>query len=86
MVYQKISCDRKKRAIYTLFNTYSQELLNISQTYSLTSKRWLTEEEIVGGTIVQKASQPRRRKDLMSKMQSHSSEVREVAGGHLQID
>ena len=70
--------------LYTHFNTYSQELLGISQTYSLTSKRWLTEEEIVGGTIVQKTSQPRKRKDLMSKMRTHSSEVREVAGVHLQ--
>lgn len=74
------------RHLYTLFNTYSQELLGISQTYSLTSKKWLTEEEIVGGTIVQKTSQSRKRKDLMSKMRSHSSEVREVAGVHLQID
>ena len=69
--------------LYTLFNTYSQELLYISQTYSLSSRKWLTEEEIVGGTIVQKTSQPRRRKDLMSKMRSHSSEVREVAGMQL---
>ena len=74
------------RHLYTFFNTYSQELLGISQEYSLTSKKWLTEEEIVGGTIVQKTSQPRKRKDLMSKMRSHSSEVREVAGVHPQID
>ena len=71
--------------LYVLFNTYSQELLDISQTYSLSSKRWLTEEEIVGGTIVQKTSQPRKRKDLMAKMRSHSSEVRGVAGVQLRI-
>ena len=69
--------------LYMLFTTYSQELLDISQTYSLTSRRWLTEEEIVGGTIVQKTSQPRKRKDLMSKMRTHSSEVREVTGVQL---
>jgi len=73
------------RHLYTLFNTYSQELVDISHTYSLTSRRWLTEEEIVGGTIVQKTSQPRKRKDNMSKMRSHSSEVREVAGMHLKL-
>ena len=71
------------RHLYTLFTTYSQELLSISQTYSLSSKKWLTEEEIVAGTIVQKTSQPRKRKDLMSKMRSHSSEVREVPGMRL---
>ena len=70
---------------YMLFDAYSQELLSISQTYSLSSKRWLTEEEIVGGTIVQKTSQPRKRKELMSKMRSHSSEVCEVAGMQLLI-
>ena len=68
------------KELYTLFNKYGQELLDISQTYSISSRRWLTEEEIVGGTIVQKTSQPRKRKDLMTKMRSHSSEVREVAG------
>ena len=71
------------KQLYTLFDTYSQELLSISQTYSLSSRRWLTEEEIVGGTIVQKTSQPRKRNDLMSKMRTHSSEVREVAGMRL---
>ena len=71
------------RHFYTLFNAYSQGLSDISQTYSLSSRRWLTEEEIVGGTIVQKTSQPRKRKDLMAKMRSHSSEVREVAGVQL---
>ena len=72
--------DEVAKHLYTLFNKYGQELLDISQTYSLSSRTWLTEEEIVGGTIVQKASQPRKRKDLMAKMRSHSSEVREFAG------
>ena len=72
------------KLLYTLSNTYSQELMGISQTYSLSSKRWLTEEEIVGGTIVQKTSQQRKRRDLMSKMRAHSSEVCEVAGMQLQ--
>jgi len=74
------------RHLYTLFNTYSQELVGISQSYSLTSRRWLTEEEIVGGTIVQKTSQTQKRRDYMNKMRYRSSEVREVAGMHLQID
>jgi hypothetical protein len=72
--------------LYTLFNTYSQELLGISQTYSLSSKRWLTEEEIVGGRqLSRRQASHGKRKDLMSKMRTHSSEVREVAGVHLRI-
>jgi RNA-dependent RNA polymerase len=71
--------------LYMLFSTYSQELSAISQMYSLAAKKWLTEEEIVGGTIVQKTSQRRKREDLTSKMRSHSSEVRKVTGVHLRI-
>jgi RNA-dependent RNA polymerase len=71
--------------LYMLFSTYSQELSGISQMYSLAAKKWLTEEEIVGGTIVQKTSQPRKRKDLISKMRSHSSEVGKVTGVHPRI-
>jgi RNA-dependent RNA polymerase len=71
--------------LYAHFSTYNQELSDISQTYSLSTEKWLTEEEIVGGTIVQKTSQPRKRKDLMARMRSHSSEVCELTGVHLRI-
>lgn len=52
-----------------LFVTYASQLRTICLSHSLSHARsdMLTEQEVVVGTIVAKASQPRKRKDLMSK-------------------
>ncbi|TRM65784.1 hypothetical protein BD626DRAFT_398078, partial [Schizophyllum amplum] len=53
-----------------LFQRYSNELRSICATNTLSQARaaMLTEEEAIVGTIVQKTSQPRKRKDQMAKL------------------
>jgi RNA-dependent RNA polymerase len=57
-----------------MFGRYSNELLNICATHTLSYSKnaMLSEEEVIIGTIVAKSSQPRRRKDLMSKMREQT--------------
>lgn len=55
---------------YDLFTTYASQLRTVCISHTLSHERtaMLTEQEVVVGTIVAKASQPRKRKDLMSKV------------------
>lgn len=56
--------------IIWLFKRYGYDLHTICCTMTLSRhrKHWLTEEEAVVGTISEKSSQPRRRKELMSTL------------------
>jgi len=60
-----------------LFDKYASQLRTISATQTLSYSRnaMLTEEEVVVGTIVAKSSQPRRRKDLMSKLREQTTQL-----------
>jgi hypothetical protein len=52
-----------------LFKRFSTELTGIAATYSLSHKNvMLSEEEVIVGTITQKTSQPRTRKEHMTKI------------------
>ncbi|KAG8932252.1 hypothetical protein FRC02_001392 [Tulasnella sp. 418] len=67
------------------FEAYVAELNYICVSYSLTRSP-LTEEEVLMGTITARTSQPRRRKDLMSRMRTQSGDLVkkiriELAGG-----
>lgn len=57
-----------------IFSRYTSELQNICVTYTLSHARssFLTEEEAIVGTIVARSSQPRKRKDNMSKMREQT--------------
>ena len=74
-VQQFISTDepfgeRLEEEAEALFMRYSTELQGICITHSLSTSRKasLTEEEAMIGTIIQKTSQPRHRKDVMSRL------------------
>lgn len=56
--------------IKQLFERYTSELQGICAAHTLSYARtaFLSEEEAVVGTIVQKSSQPRKRKDVMSSL------------------
>lgn len=57
-----------------IFGQYASELKGICTTNAL-SHAWtavLTEEEAIVGTIIQKSSQPRKRKDMMSKLREQT--------------
>jgi len=58
-----------------LFNKYASELRTICATLNLSHTRsaMLTEEEAIIGTIVDRCSQPRKRKDLMAKLREQTS-------------
>jgi RNA-dependent RNA polymerase len=57
-----------------MFSRYASELRTICATHTLSFSKsaMLSEEEAVIGTIVAKSSQPRRRKDLMSKLREQT--------------
>ncbi|KAJ3544942.1 hypothetical protein NMY22_g2621 [Coprinellus aureogranulatus] len=71
----------------SLFARYTTELQGICITKTLSSARnaSLTEEEAMIGTIVQKTSQPRRRKDMISRLRESTDilvrGIREVLEG-----
>jgi len=57
-----------------LFKRFSGELTGIAANYSLSHKNvMLTEEEVIAGTIIQKTSQPRTRKEYMTKVRDMSN-------------
>lgn len=70
-----------------LFCRYASELRTICASHSLSYTRsaMLTEEEVMVGTIVAKCSQPRKRKDLMSRLREQTTllvnEIREELMG-----
>ncbi|GJE86033.1 RNA dependent RNA polymerase [Phanerochaete sordida] len=61
--------------IWELYLNYVSQLQTICADHTLSHERtaMLTEEEAVVGTIVAKCSQPRRRKDLMSKLREQTT-------------
>lgn len=68
--------DAALEAIAELFERYCNELHHICANHTLSQSRRaapLTEEEVFVGTIVAKTSQPRLRKNLMSKMREQSA-------------
>ncbi|PPQ73217.1 hypothetical protein CVT24_010027 [Panaeolus cyanescens] len=63
--------------IARIFNRYSNELQAICSTTTLSNHRRhrLSEEEAVVGTIAEKSSQPRRRKELMSTLREKTNRL-----------
>ncbi|TFK57359.1 RdRP-domain-containing protein [Heliocybe sulcata] len=89
-VSQYISLDLDRTAVESalaLFRRYATELYTICAANSLSQSRSavLTEEEAVVGTIVAQTSQPRMRRDLMSKLREQTAflvtDIREELGG-----
>jgi RNA-dependent RNA polymerase len=68
-----------------LLEEYIGELTRICNTYALTTRSILSEEEVVAGTILERTSQMRRRRDMISEMRTASSalvaNVRDVLRG-----
>ncbi|KAG8748541.1 hypothetical protein FRC10_003675 [Ceratobasidium sp. 414] len=58
-----------------LLEEYIGELTRICNTYALTSRSVLSEEEVVAGTILERTSQRRRRQDMISEMRTASSSL-----------
>jgi len=60
---------------FGLFERYTAELKMICASYTISYRRdaMLTEEEAVVGTIVAKTSQPRHRRDMISKLRDQTS-------------
>lgn len=61
--------------IWDVYRNYASQLQTICADHTLSQERtaMLTEEEAVVGTIVAKCSQPRKRRDLMSKMREQAT-------------
>lgn len=82
----------KTHNIASIFSRYSSELLGICAAHSLSYAQTalLSEAEVVVGTIVDKCSQPRRRKDTMAKLRERTDvlvkEIREDLSGHEDLD
>ena len=59
---------------FNLFERYTAELKIICATYTISCRRdaMLTEEEAVVGTIVARTSQPRHRRDMISKLREQT--------------
>ncbi|OBZ79741.1 putative RNA-dependent RNA polymerase 1 [Grifola frondosa] len=72
--------------IWELYQSYVSRLRAICADHTLSHSRsaMLTEEEAVIGTIVAKCSQPRKRKDLMSRMREQTANL--VKGVRTQIE
>ncbi|CAE6419177.1 unnamed protein product [Rhizoctonia solani] len=68
-----------------LLEEYVGELTRICNTYALTSRSIISEEEVVAGTILELTSQRRRRRDMISEMRTASSalvaNVRDILRG-----
>lgn len=60
---------------FVLFDKYTEELKTICITHTISHRRdaMLTEEEAAVGTIVAKTSQPRYRRDTISKLRDQTS-------------
>lgn len=71
------------REIIALFSEYATNLCYISETWSLSRNRPLSEEEVVAGTIVQRTTQARVRKEFTASMRTHSSTVSLQTGSNL---
>ncbi|KAI0793415.1 RdRP-domain-containing protein [Abortiporus biennis] len=63
--------------IWELIENYAAQLLTICADHTLSTHRsaMLTEEEAVIGSIVAKCSQPRKRKDTMSRLREQTNEL-----------
>lgn len=63
--------------MWELYRNYVSQLQTICADHTLSYERgaMLTEEEAVIGTIVAKCSQPRRRKDLMSRLREQTTSL-----------
>lgn len=72
--------------LWELFQQYASQLQSVCADHTLSSAKgaMLTEEEVVVGTIVAKCSQPRKRKDLMSRMRDRTATLAQEVG--LQIE
>lgn len=72
--------------LWELFQQFTFQMQSICADHTLSnaSNAMLTEEEVVVGTIVAKSSQPRKRKELMSKMRERTSTLAQEVG--LQIE
>jgi RNA-dependent RNA polymerase len=59
------------------FDRFSSDLFDICANHALSNSRTavLTEEEAIVGTIIAKTSQPRRRKELMSKLREQTDHL-----------
>ncbi|KAI0316524.1 RNA dependent RNA polymerase-domain-containing protein [Amylostereum chailletii] len=62
--------EKERYALAQIYNRYVSELQSICATHTLSYRRtaMLTEEEVLVGTIVEKTSAPRKRKEKMTKM------------------
>jgi RNA-dependent RNA polymerase len=65
---------QEAEAIAQLYHHYVGELQSICATHVLTHRRtaMLTEEEAIVGTIIEKTSQPRKRKEQMAKLRERT--------------
>ncbi|KAI0079598.1 RdRP-domain-containing protein [Panus rudis PR-1116 ss-1] len=74
--------------LFELYQSYATTLRKICADFALSNARsaMLTEEEVVVGTIVAKASQPRRRKDQMAKMREQSNMLVQSVGQQIEGD
>jgi len=68
-----VNPDDRARA-YTLFDRYIAELKTICASHTISYRRdaMLTEEEAAVGTIVARTSQPRHRRDMISKLRDQT--------------
>src|ERR1700722_7619960 len=70
--------EREEQEVVQIFNRYASDLDNICANHTLSYSRssfMLTEEEAIIGTISAKSSQPRLRKDLMSKLREQTEHL-----------
>ena len=69
-----VDADHRERA-FSLFDRYTAELKTICATHTISYRRdaMLTEEEAAVGTIVARTSQPRHRRDTISKLRDQTS-------------
>ena len=71
---ERVDPDYRKRA-FLLFDTYTAEFKTICASHTISRRRdaMLTEEEAAVGTIVAKTSQPRFRREMISKLRDQTS-------------
>ncbi|CAL1696034.1 unnamed protein product [Somion occarium] len=74
--------------LWELFEQYASQLRTICADHTVSNSRdaMLTEEEAVVGTIVAKSSQPRKRKDNMSKMRERTAPLVQGVGQQIEGD
>ena len=73
-IEEDVDPDHRARA-FTLFDRYCAELKDICVSHTISRRRdaMLTEEEAAVGTIVARTSQPRSRRDMISKLRDQTS-------------